>query len=106
MSDPKFTDAVGAALEGLGKVTAVSAIVEPAVVGVANEMGQAFAASGKERLEDFLTGDAETDALTMAGVALANEINSTTDWAAVPGAIMEGAYIALKAALAVASVFA
>jgi len=91
-------DAVFAALEGLGKADAAMRVVQPAVATIAKQMGSAFAASGKERVEDFLTGDAETDRLVMAGVDLANEMNSTTDWSAVPGAIMEAAYVALKAA--------
>lgn len=100
----KFTDAVEGALKGLGKLDAVASLVQTAVAGVAEEMGAAFKASGKERLEDFLTDDAETNRLVMAGVALANEINSTTDWSAVPWTIMDGALIALKAALAIATV--
>lgn len=105
MSDTtKFVEAVGGALKGLGKADAVASIGGPAVAGIAEEMGAAFKASGKEKLDDFLTEDDETNRLVMAGVALANEINSTTDWSAVPGAVMKGAYIALKAALAIAAV--
>lgn len=99
-----FADGVEGALKGLGKFDAVASVAMPAVAGIAEEMGAAFKASGKEKLEDFLTDDADTNRLVMAGVDLANEMNSTTDWSAVPGAIMDGALVALKAALAIATV--
>lgn len=105
MSDTRFSEVVESALDGLGKAEAVTSLVAPATKEVAKDMAAAFVASGKERLEDFLTGDDETDRLTMAGVALANEINSTVDWSAVPGEVLKSAYTALRVALAVAAIF-
>lgn len=102
----KLTEAIEAALIGAGKADLVMQTVQPAVADIAKQMGNAFKASGKEELKDFLTGDAETDQLTMSGLALANEINSETDWAAVPLDIISAAYTALKAGLAIAAVFA
>lgn len=105
MSD-KLIDAIGGALEGLGKLNAAHKIVDPAVRTVAKDMGTAFVKSGVEKPEDFFSDDdPEYNRMIMKGVALANEINSEIDWAAVPAVVLKDALIALRAAAALAVIF-
>ncbi len=100
----KFTEVVEAGLEGLGKIDAVRRIVDPAARVVAKDMATAFRQSGKEKPEDFFSEDDEYNRAVMKGVALANEINSSIDWAAVPAAVLKDGLLALKVALAVAAI--
>ena len=99
----KLSEAIEAGLAGLGKIDAVTRVIDPAVREVTSDMAAAFVHSGAEKPEDYFTDDPETNRTIMAGVALANEINSSIDWSAVPGAVLSSAWTALKAASAIAA---
>lgn len=103
MSD-KFVDVVEGALEGMGKGAAVLGIVDPAARAIAKEMGAVLQKQGTEDPRDFFNDDPEHNRAVMRGVALANEINSTIDWASVPADVLKIAWIALKAAAAIRAV--
>lgn len=100
-----IAEAIAKALEGLGKGAAATAVLEPAVGEIASEMGKYLKAKGTENAEDYFNGDDVHDRAVMKGAALANEIQSSTDWSAVPGSVLRTAFTVVKTAGMLAAIF-
>jgi hypothetical protein len=100
----KLTEAIESVIEGAGKASDIYRVVDPTVREVATDMRAAFVASGEEEPEDYFTEDDETNRTIMVGVALANEINSEIDWAAVPAAVLKDGLLAMRAAVAIMAI--
>lgn len=100
-----FAEAVDKALAGLGKATRATEIVQPAVGEVAGDMAKYLKAKGTEHAEAYFNGDDVHDRAVMKGAALANEIQSSIDWSAVPGSVLKTAFTVVKVAGTLAAIF-